>query len=147
MKRLIALSIAIFTTVSFACTDFTGEYYDEEDGTYFSLTQNGCESIQYNYDEGPVLRMIDGKDYLVNQYDIVVEEGKVLANVKIFSSNKFKNDKLITDARSEVTYSSSGELEIEKAWAETFLNKQTDMISISHGKDGSKETTINKRVK
>lgn len=146
MKQLIALSLAFFTSVSFACADFSGEYYEEQDGTYLSLTQNGCESIQYNYEEGPVLRTIDGKEYLVDQYDIVIEEGKVLANVKIFSSNNFKGDKLITTDRSEVTYA-SGEIEIEKIWAETFLNKQTDMVSISHGEDGSKETTINKRVK
>jgi hypothetical protein len=146
MIKLIALIFVFATQASFACADFSGEYYEEQDGTYLSLTQNGCESIQYNYEEGPVVRMIDGKDYLVNQYDIVVEEGKVLANVKIFSSNSFKGDKLISNDRSEVTYA-NGEIEIEKVWAETFLNMQTDMISISHGKDGSKETTINKRVK
>lgn len=146
MNKLIALSFALFSIASFACTDFSGEYYQEEDGTYLSLSQNGCESITYNYEEGPILRVLDGKDYLVNQYDIVVEEGKVLASVKIFSSNKFKGEKLITDDRSEVTYTSGG-VDIEKVQTETFLNKQMDMVSISHGKDGKSEKVINKRVK
>lgn len=146
MKIFIVVLSLCFSAASFACADFSGEYYDEEDGTYFSMTQSECESIQYNFEEGPVVRLIDGLDYLVNQYDIVVEEGKVLATVKIYSSNIFKGNKLITNDRSEVTYA-SGEVEIEKVWNETFLNKQTDMVVVSHGSDGAKQTTINKRVR
>ncbi len=146
MKFLIASAALIFSVTTFACTDFSGEYFDEMDGTYFSMAQDGCTSITYQYDEGPVERLMDGKDYLVNDYDIVVEEGKVLANVKIYSTNEFKGDKLITRDRSETTYT-SGVVEIEKVWSETTLNRKADMVVVSHPSRGPKETTINKRVK
>jgi hypothetical protein len=131
---------------AFACTNFSGEYYDEMDGTYFSMTQDSCNSITYQYEEGPVMRPTDSKDYLVNDYDIVVEEGKVLAHVKIFSSNEFKDEKLVSHDRSEITYTSGG-VEIEKVWSETSLDKNNDMVIISHAEDGTKEKTVNKRVK
>lgn len=146
MKALLFILVLGISSVSMACTDFSGEYYDEEDGTYFAISQNACESIDYIYDEGTVSIAADGKEYLINQYDIVVEEGKVLATVEVYQSNKFVKEKLITTARSQTTYT-SGSVDTEKGWSESTLAKNRDMVSIVHNSNGSIEKAINKRVK
>jgi hypothetical protein len=89
--------------------------------------------------------VVDSVDITCNDYDIVVEEGKVLANVKIFSSRVFKGDKLITNARSLTTYA-SGEIEEEKGWSEKYLDKKNNLVTLDHSKFGTQKT-IEKRVK
>jgi len=145
MKAMLALGLGLFSFASFACTNFSGEFVNEEFGTYYSIAQDGCETISYIYDEGTVDTSIDGKEYLMNEYDIVVEEGKVLAHVAIYESNSWKGEKLLTKQRSETTYA-SGEVDRDSGWSESFLDKNSDLIVISHGANGT-EKTIDKRVK
>jgi hypothetical protein len=145
MKSLIAIAFMSIGFSAYACPNFSGEYVNDEFGTYYSISQSGCENIQFIYDEGTVDNSIDGKEYLVNQYDVVVEEGKVLATVKIYSSYEWKNDRLINKQRSETTYA-NGDVDRDSGWSESYLNKQNDLVTVSHGKDG-KETNVDHRVK
>lgn len=135
----------LVTTSVFACPNFTGEYVNQEFGTYYSIAQDSCDSIQYVYDEGVVDTPVDGKEYQVDQYDIVVTEGEVLATVSIFEMNEFKGNKLITKARSETVYK-NGDKDIDSGWSEMFLNKENDLVTVSHSKNGT-EKIIEKRVR
>jgi hypothetical protein len=145
MKKIFFTVVSLLSFSSFACPNFQGEYVNEEFGTYYSIEQDACEVIHYIYDEGVVDAPVDGKEYLVNQYDVVVEEGKVLATVKIFSSNEFKKNKLIIKERSETTYTSGG-VDRDAAWAEKFLNTANDLVTIKHSGNYS-EINVDKRVK
>ncbi len=145
MKKFLFLSFILISSTAFACLNLTGEYFNEEFGTYYSIQQDSCELVQYIYDEGVVDAPVDGVEYTDNDYDIVVEEGKVLANVKIFSSRVFKGDKLITKARSLTTYA-SGETEEDKGWSEKYLDKKNNLVTLDHSKFGTQKT-IEKRVK
>lgn len=145
MKTILAISFALFSFATMACPNFSGEFVNEEFGTYYSVAQDGCETISYVYDEGTVNRAIDGKESLINEYDVVVEEGKVLAHVAIYESNEWRKDKLITKQRSETTYTSGG-VDRDSGWSESFLNKNSDLVTISHGIKGT-EKNIDKRVK
>lgn len=145
MKFVLALIVLGFGSSAFACPDFSGEFVSEEFGTYYSISQDACDVIHYHYDEGVVDRPLDGKEYLVNQYDIVVKEGEVLATVKIYEGVEFKGNKLITKARSETIYT-RGDVDRDEGVSESYLNKTNDLVTVSRGKDG-KQTTVDKRVK
>lgn len=145
MKKLLFTIAVLFSSGSFACPNLSGEFFNEEFGTYYSIQQESCDLIQYVYDEGIVDAPVDGIEYIDNEYDIVVEEGKVLANVQIFSSRKFKGNKLITNERSLTTYTSGG-TEEDKGWSEKYLDKNNDLVTIDHSSYGTHKT-IEKRVK
>ena len=145
MKIVFGLVLGMFCFSLYACPNFSGEFVNTEFGTYYSIEQDGCELIHYIYDEGVVDRPLDGKEYLVTQYDIVVKEGEVLATVKIFESNIFKGQKLITNARSETIYT-RGDIDRDAGHSETYLNKQNDLVKTSFGKDG-KQVLVDRRVK
>ncbi len=59
MKSLIGLSAFLFSTISFACTNFSGTYMDLEREIY-SVTQNGCESLTVTSEEGTFTALADG---------------------------------------------------------------------------------------
>ncbi len=145
VKQLLFLSLLLFSFSAFSCPNFSGEYLDEMDGTYFAIEQKDCATIDYIYDEGVVTAIIDGEDHLVNQYEIVVEEGKVLATVEIYQTHSFNKKTLITHGRSETVYA-SGESEIHKETSETYLDKNKNMISVTKDENGDKEKTIFTRV-
>lgn len=144
MKKFF-LVLSLMASSAYACPNFSGEYVSEEFGTYYAITQNSCDEIFYHYDEGDVERPLDGKEYLVNQYDIVVEEGKVLATVKIFESNKMTDKKLITTARSETLYA-SGDIDRDEGSSYSYLDKNANLVTVSKSNNG-KQTTIDRRVK
>jgi hypothetical protein len=145
MKLLFALGLSIISATALACPNFSGEYVSEEFGTYYSITQDSCETIHYIYDEGIVDRALDAKEYMVTTYDVVVEEGVVLATVKIYESNEIQGEKLITKQRSETIYTKTGEVDHDSGWSEAFLNKKSDLVTVSHGAHGSGRT-IDHRV-
>lgn len=145
MKKILLVSLILTCTKLFACPDFTGEYVSEEFGTYYSISQDSCDVLHYHYDEGVIDRPLDGKEYLVNQYDIVVEVGKVLATVKIFSTNQIKGEKLITTDRSETVYTSGGS-DKEIVNTQTYINKNNDLVSVSKSSLGTSSKIIDKRV-
>lgn len=145
MKKYFAIGFLLLSSSTMACPNLGGEYVNEEFGTYYSIEQDGCDSLTYIYTEGSVNHAIDGVEYLLNQYDIVVEEGKVLAHVAIYESNNWKGDKLITKQRSETVYTRGG-VDRDSGWSETFLNKASDLVVISHDSNGTAKT-IDKRVK
>jgi hypothetical protein len=136
---------SLFTTSAFACPNFSGEYFNEQFGTYYSISQDDCSVVNYIYDEGTISFPIDGSEYITSDYDIVVEEGKVLAHVTTFAKKQFKAKSLITFERSVTKFTRDGQEEVETAREEAYLNKATDLVKVSHSKSG-KEISIDKRV-
>lgn len=135
----------LFTSSAFACPNFSGEYFNEQFGTYYSISQEDCSIVNYIYDEGTISFPIDGKEYITSDYDVVVEEGKVLAHITTLAKKQFKGKFLVTSERSITKYSSDGREEEESAIEEAYLNRVNDLVKVSHGKNG-KEISIDKRV-
>lgn len=142
MKKLIALILALFATSAFACTDFTGDYRTEEN-TYYSISQNGCESMDVIDESGTNQMIFDGVERMLYNYDIEVE-GEVLAHVEIFLKSEMKGDKWVYHERDVVTYK-GGDVEEEKKWAEVSFNEDTDLLTVLHLQDGSTETYVDVR--
>ena len=145
MKKLFLVSIVLFASSLWACPNFSGEYFNENFGTYYSINQSDCETIDFQYDEGILRAPIDDQEYLVTEYDIVLEEGKIFAHVEIFSRWTFQAQKLVTKERSVVT-DSRGKKEEETAWSEMFLNKQNDLVTVTHTAQGTSRI-VEKRVR
>ncbi len=146
MKLAIILFWALVSTSAFACPDFSGEFTNQEYGTYYSITQNGCDVVEFNYDEGTVEARTDGVERLEADFDVEVEAGKILANIKIFASYVFNGNKLLTNQKVVTTYVSDGKVEEDKTWSETFLNSDDDLVTIYHDASGTLES-IDTRVK
>lgn len=142
MKNLFFIMAALFSSQLLACPNFTGEYVNEEFGTYYSISQDDCQAIQFHYDEGTIEAIIDGTDHLTSDYDVIVEDGVVLANIKTFENWSFKGNKLITIQKSKTTYP-SGSIDMDKGQTETYLNKNNDLVT--KGNDG--QTIVDRRVK
>lgn len=144
MKILIALSIALMSFASFACTDFTGEY-QTENLTYYSISQNGCESMDVIDESGSNQMIFDGIERLMYDYDIVVDD-QVIAHISVYLSSKMVGSKWVYNERDVYKYA-SGEIVEEKKWAEVSFNAETDLLTVLHNADGSTEQFIDIRYK
>lgn len=142
MKKLIVLISAIFASSTFACTDFSGDYRTEQ-MTYYSIAQNGCESMDVIDESGTNQMIFDGVERLLYNYDIEIE-GEILAYVEIFLKSEMKGEKWVYHERAVVTYK-TGEVEEEKKWAEVSFNEDTDLLTVLHLQDGSTETYVDLR--
>ncbi len=137
----IVLSSFLFVTSAFACTDFSGDYRTEVN-TYYSIVQNGCESMNVVDESGSTEMIFDGVERLLNEYDIVMD-GKVVAHVEIFLKSEMKGEKWVYHERSVVTY--NGKEDIETKWAEVSFNEDTDLLTELHREDGTIETYVDVR--
>lgn len=142
MKKLVFLTCALFSSYTLACTDFSGDYRTEV-MTYYSISQNGCESMDVIDESGTQHMVFDGVERLLAEYDIEVE-GEILAHVQIFLKSEMKGDKWVYHER-DVTKYRSGEVDELKKWAEVSFNEDTDLQTILHHEDGSIETFVDLR--
>ncbi len=146
MKLAIVGLLILISSTAFACPDLSGEYVNEEFGTYYSISQNGCDLVQFNHDEGTLDAVTDGVERLEFDYDVVVTEGSVLANIKLFVSYLFSRDRLISNQKVVTTYTSDGKVEEDKSRSEFFLNKDNDLVTVTHDAYGTSQT-VDIRVK
>ena len=98
MKLLLALSMLTFTTISFACTDFSGNYIDDDSNPY-SIIQTGCESLKL----GDVTLVTDG-------YFRLKEETTV---IKILSASNHIDDYLQVEVLLDYKIAFPAEMPIE----------------------------------
>ena len=144
MKSLVLLSLAIFTSAAFACTDFSGNYMDELSNN-FTITQNACKSLQFISSELTMNIIVDGKEHLVSEFDMSIEGESELTNVKIFATSIFQNEKLVNNIKAVIT-SPDASVDIQRNWSESFLNENRDMVNVTHFEDGSTITDVDSRV-
>jgi hypothetical protein len=138
MKNIfIALIISVLNFSAYACTDFTGKFYnseDEDENNTFEMFQNGCESIDLG--DGMIFDF-DGKDKLFIQ----------MGDSKVYVNNRLEGEKWILLAKT-VTPLSNGTEEVDTIISERTLNADLDIIDHLHYADGSAPpwTRIIKRV-
>jgi hypothetical protein len=90
MKLLWALSFALFTSASMACTNFSGTYIDDQTKTY-TVTQSACESVVVVSSEGSETIIADGV------YRVTSEDEQV----RITSAANFIGENLTIDGKVE----------------------------------------------
>ncbi len=144
MKFLIILSLSFFSSKVFSCTDFTGEYQTAV-LTYYSISQNGCESMDVIDESGSNHMTFDNIEKLLFEYDIDVA-GETIAHVEIFLKSKMLGDKWVYNERNVTTFK-DGEKEEHSKWAEVSFNKDTDLLTVLHNEDGSIEEFVDIRYK
>lgn len=144
MKLLIVVSLFVLNSAVYACTDFTGQYQTAVQ-TYYSISQNGCESMEVIDESGTNTMVFDGVERLIYDYDIEVE-GQVIAHISIYLSSKMVGEKWVYYEKDVYTYT-DGETEVENKWAEVSFNEETDLLTVLHKEDGSIETFVDVRYK
>ena len=142
MKLIFAFGLLFYGSSAFACTDFTGDYRTEV-YTYYSLAQNGCESIDIIDESGSHQLVFDGVERLHDEYDIVVD-GQVLSHVQIYLKSEMKENSFVYHERDVIT-SAKGEIDVLKKWAEVSFNEDTDLLTELHNDDGTVETYVDVR--
>ena len=144
MKLLIVLVSTIFTTSIFACTDFTGNFKDN-DGSITNLVQDACKSIKMTnlQDSTSITVYNDGQTHLSLQQDIVVE-GKVVGKITMFTKMAFQGASLIIDMTANVD--TNEQSQTQTTHMESSLNANGDLVSIQTV-NGETETSISTRVK
>ena len=144
MKILIAVLVFLLSATSYACTDFSGEYQTAVQ-TYYSISQNGCESMDVIDETGNNTMVFDGVERLMYDYDIVVDD-QVIAHIYVYLSSKMVGEKWVYNEKDVYVYA-SGDTEVENKWAEVSFNEDTDLLTVLHNADGTTETFIDVRYK
>lgn len=144
MKFIILLSLVFASSLTFACTDFSGQYQTVVQ-TYYSISQNSCESMDVIDESGTNQMIFDGIERLLYDYDVVIDD-IVIAHISIFLSSKMVDKNWVYYERDVTTYK-DGEVEELKKWAEVSFNAETDLLTVLHNADGSSEEFIDIRYK
>ncbi|MBY0414538.1 MAG: hypothetical protein K2Q18_10245 [Bdellovibrionales bacterium] len=146
MKRfLLVCALALSAPSLFACTDFTGDYRTEL-YTYYSISQNGCESMDVVDETGANHFAFDGVENLLAEYDIFLDDTiNPYAHVQVFLKSKMEGKKWVYHERSATTYLKTGEVDTVTKWAEVAFNKETNLVTTLHNADGSIETYVDVR--
>jgi hypothetical protein len=144
MKKFVLLAFSLFSSVTLACTDFSGKYVTNVNETY-SLTQNGCKSIQFFDDTESVLMIIDGQEYFIKEFDIQGEGDDQNINVKIYATGSFIGERLVQSIRLSAQYT-NGTQSNNIYQSEIFLNQNRDIVNITTSPDGTSETSVDRRV-
>ena len=144
MKLLIVYSLAFMSTLSMACTDFSGDYQTAEQ-TYYSITQKQCESMDVIDQAGTNKMIFDGVERLIYDYDLIVE-GQLIAHIQVFLNSKMESEKGIYNEKDVYVYP-NGKTETEIKWAEVSLNEESNLLTVLHKADGSTETFVDIRSK
>ena len=92
MKRLIILASIIFSSATFACTDFSGSYRSIERENVITISQRGCEMLLFNGDSISFNLPIDGK------FNRLSSDGRSSAFVKV----QINGEKLLIDTKLEL---------------------------------------------
>lgn len=102
MKIMLTIALSLFTSLAFACTDFTGTYRDQEYKVY-SVNQAGCSSIVLNNDEGTFSAKADG------QFRVSSED----QHARVLTAILFSGKDLIMDHHVELKVALPPEVPVE----------------------------------
>jgi hypothetical protein len=144
MKTFIALLALGFSTLTFACTDLSGTYQDQESGSNYQVTQSGCSSVNFTLQDMEMVITVDGKFHEVMNLEITTEDGSH-ASIILSASANFVGSELLMDMKTRTEF--DGKVEIEESKSVTSLTAEGDITTTTTSEDGTVETTVDKRVK
>ena len=143
MKTLIILVTALLSSSVFACTNFSGNYRND-DGTTFSITQDQCNSVTLTQaDTGPFTAYNDGQTHLSLKQDIIIQ-GQNVGTMSMYTKLAFVDTTLVLDLTLQVD--AMGQSQTQTSHSVSSLNANGDMISVST-QDGQTQTTTATKIK
>lgn len=142
MKLLFFVSLIAFATPTLACTDFSGKYIRDSDGSPIEIFQTQCENITYVFDSGKAFYIVDGQEHLVNEFNFVGSNGEVIEITKIYQGKAFVDDTLVTTAHSEILNLETGKTETYKSSSISRLDQDKNMVIDTTLDDGTEYREI-----
>lgn len=142
MKFLIAMSVLAFSSITLACTDFSGTYQSQDQE--MQVVQSGCESLVLVTPDASLTIIADGNFHQTLTQDIVVH-GETLGKMVLFHKAQFESAQVAIDTR--IHFEMNGTVEDQEVKTMNSLNAAGDLVSVSTYADGHSETTTAKRIK
>jgi hypothetical protein len=144
MKLFIAFIALTLSTITFACTDFSGIYQNQKDNSVFTIVQTGCETIGLTEDGLSFVINADGISRQVGSSD-VIQNGEVVGHKTVYASATLG----ALDVNWNFTYLLESKVVTMRVSQEVVstLNLDGDLVTTSKTEGGNPEITIFKRVK
>ena len=127
----------LFTSVTFACDNFSGSYVTSDLAEY-SIDQKDCASMNMTDASGTKTITFNSVEQII--YDLELEEGRL----QVFITSKLNGNQWVYSEKAVMTFT-DGRVETDKSWSEVFLNTTRDLVTVKHKSDGSTDTYIDKR--
>ena len=139
MKSLILIAVTLISSSVFACTDFSGNYKDQ-DGNITKITQIGCESIQFSSqgDSPSYVMITDGKMRQLLKFEI--GSSSLIVNAKAAFENSIL--KITTSGTNE----SDGNTETSFAELIISLDTNGDLVNSQTSDDGTTDISVLNRI-
>lgn len=146
MKLAILAFALSFSTLTFACPNFSGVYsYDNDlDKLETTIVQHGCESMDMINSDQTVSFIIDGAYHQTIDQDIVIE-GQTIGHMNVSHRAIFNNSDLILDTKAHIE--AMGQIQDEEIKSVNSLLPNGNVKTVTTYKDGHQETTIAKRIR
>jgi hypothetical protein len=135
------LGMAFFSSVTFACANFSGSFMTDT-GARYKISQADCLSMEMIDDQSAVKITFDQKEQLI--YDLPLE-GEVAGRLNVFIISRLEGEKWVYDER-KIKIHNDGKIETELSWSEVALNKESDLVTTLHHSDGVIEVFVDKRI-
>lgn len=143
MKLFIALIALVASSVSFACTNFSGTYQNT-DGTTFQIGQIDCEYVNVAQTDLNLAIKTDGVLHQVAAQDIIIE-GQIVGKVVVTAIAQFGATELFLNINFKVE--SQGQSQTYNTKSVNTLNANSDLVSVATFQDGHTETSTSHRVR
>ncbi len=98
MKILIALIAAGFSTLTIACTNFSGTFENQDTKDIQKIIQNDCDLIKFQEADKTTSVIVDGTYHQTLNEDIIVN-GVKHGVIQVFQSARFGTTELFLDSK------------------------------------------------
>jgi hypothetical protein len=143
MKILIALIAAGFSTLTIACTNFSGTFENQDTKDIQKIIQNDCDLIKFQETDKTTSVIVDGTYHQTLNEDIIVN-GVKHGVIQVFQSARFGTTELFLDSKLHTEVDEA--IEDAETNAILTLNSDGDLVTVQSSEDGQIETIISKRL-
>jgi hypothetical protein len=117
MKTLLVLASLTFSVSALACPNISGSFYDDENETTVTITQDKCVSTTWSDADGKVLMLADGVERVLEK------EGDMTAYAKV----SFTDEDFIVDIRMD--YAGHNDMDLPDQWITSYrIDKYNNLV-------------------
>lgn len=143
MKILIALIAAGFSTLTIACTNFSGTFENQDTKEIQKIIQSDCGLIKFQEADKTTSIIVDGTYHQTLIEDIIVN-GVKHGVIQVSQSARFGETELFLDSKLHTEVDEA--IEDAETNATLTLNADGDLVTVQSSENGQIETIISKRL-
>ena len=144
MKILTALLALGFSSLTIACTDFSGTFENQDTKESYEMIQTDCSFLQFKDNNQTTEIIVDGNYHLTKTQDILVN-GVKHGTLEVSQSARFGETELFLDSKQHTEV--DGTIQDAEINSIMTLNADGNLVTKQSSGNGQIETAINKRIK